>query len=494
MRYIYSSLSIYLFLISVTSCGNWFLPPLEINSLIIENNIIIVFSAQPSEESIKKAFSLTEDGQTISGSFSFSNKTVVFNPLNSFRDNYEYIITISTIAEDRKGNSLLNDFIHKFYTKQDIEDPRILNISPINESNLILSPDKISIVFSKSIDIVSFDRAISINPSISYVLEWNTEYSAVDIIPLKPLIKGTRYTLTINTLLTDIYRNAMLTVFKSTFLYGLDMNPPEINIIWQTSDGASGPLIPNYENHNIPSSSDIIIKFDKQILIDAIAGFIEINPPVSISITPNFITKDSVIITLNNIPRWNNNYSLKLKKGITDTFGNKTESDLFFPLFFNKENYRPILFSGGILKNNLDYIYINSTTDYSAITFDVTYFDPSSNTGIPTELYYAFRISNEADSLSLVSAMQAISISTRNSCAYISIRTMNFLTSVDSEYNIIHSMLNDNEDGKLCILKIGIDIENRDNRGLIIFSIRNSISDNLGNTIINPINITLNKQ
>jgi len=494
MRYIYSTLIICLFSFIFFSCGIWLLPPLEVVSITAENTVNIVFSAQPSEESIIKAFSMTEEGQSVSGTFSFNDKTVVFSPLNGIRTNYEYYIIISTTAEDKNGNSLLKDFEYRFYTKQDIENPEILDIIPANESNLILAPEKISITFSKTIDTVSFEKSVSISPSITYILEWNNEFTAVDIIPAKPLNEGTRYTITVNTTLTDIYRNAMLSAFRSTFLYGFDRNPPEILIYHETKNGVSDLIIPDIINQNIPSDSDFIIEFNKRVQIESIAGFVEITPSISITVIPDIAAKNSARIQLNQKPEWEKSYTIKLKKGITDTFGNKTEEDIIFPIVFNLEKHRPVVFSGGALVNNTEYELINSATNYSAITLDVVHFVPGGNTETPTELYYAFRISNDAHSLSLVSAMQAISISTRNSCAYISLRTMNFLTAADLEYDDIYALLDDNNGGKLCILKIGIDIENSDNRGFIIFSIRNNISDNLGNTMVESLSFTLNKQ
>jgi hypothetical protein len=437
---------------------------------------------------------MTEDGKTISGSFTFNDKTVIFEPLNGLRANQEYHIIITTTAEDKNGNSLLKDFEYRFFTKADTKPPRILEISPVNESNLTVPPGKISIVFSKPVDTVSFEKALALTPTITYVLKWNSEHSAVDIIPIKPLAEGVRYTMTISTALTDVSRNTLLVPFTSTFLYGLDLNPPAISVRWHPPNGASGSLIPDTVNIGLPSDSYFIIEFDKQVFIDSIAGFIEITPSASITVTPDLITKNNVRLALNQKPEWDKNYTLKLKKGITDTFGNKTETDVLYPLVFNAEKHRPVTFLGGILNNNSEHIFINPSTDYSPVTLDVTYFNPSGHVEKSTELYYAFRISAEADSLSLVSAMQAISISTRNSCAYVSIRTMKLLTSADIEFTAIRDLLDNYEDGVLCILKIGIDIENTDNRGFIIFSIRKDIADTLGNTMSDSLNFTLNKQ
>jgi hypothetical protein len=248
-------------------------------------------------------------------------------------------------------------------------------------------------------------------------------------------------------------------------------------------------------NANLPFDSEFNISFDKRIFIDTIAGFIEISPSISFTVIPDLIARNNARLIFNQKPEWDKSYTLKLKNGITDTFGNKTETDFIYPIIFNAEKNRPVTYINGVLDNiGVGYKFINSESDYSTLTLDITYFDPSGNEERSTELYYAFCVSAEADNLSLASAMQAISISTRNSCAEISIRTMKILTSTDPEFNTIYSLLDDGSGGNICILKIGIDVKNRDNRGLIIFSIRNDIADNLGNTMIASLNFTLNKQ
>ncbi|GHV96648.1 hypothetical protein AGMMS50293_29680 [Spirochaetia bacterium] len=150
MRHLYNPLvPVSIFLVLLVSCGEWFLPPLEVVSIAAEQNVQIVFSASPSPESIKKAFTMTEDSQTLSGDFSFNGKKVIFSPVNGIRINREYTITLSTVAEDQKGNSLLKEYIYRFNTKDTTGAPYIVSITPANESNIITQPEKITIVFSK---------------------------------------------------------------------------------------------------------------------------------------------------------------------------------------------------------------------------------------------------------------------------------------------------------------------------------------------------------
>jgi hypothetical protein len=494
MRNVYCILSVLFIVATIFACGSWLLPPLEVVSVSTDGDVKITFSTQPSEESVKKAFSMTEDGQAVTGRFTFTGSAVIFAPVNGLQDNRKYNIVVSTTAEDKKGNSLSRDFKYEFYTKQDMELPRIMEIIPADESDLAVQPDKITIAFSKQVDTASFEKAFSITPVATYVLEWNAGNSIVDIIPIKPLAEGARYKVTVNTALTDIRRNALLASFTSTFLYGLDRDAPEMSVRWESPGNVSGLLIPETVNTNIPCDSVLVVEFDKPVFIEAMTGFIEIHPSIGITVTPDLVAKNNARIQFNQKPEWDKGYLLKFKKGIADTFGNKTETETQYPLVFNAEKNRPVTYIGGVLNNNSNYEFINFISNYSPITLDVVYFDPSGHVEKSTELYYAFRISAEADCLSLVSAMQSVSISTRNSCAYISLRTIKFLTASDIEFDAINNLLDDNGDGKLCVLKIGVDIENTDNRGFIVFSIRRDIADNLGNTMIEALNFTLNKQ
>jgi hypothetical protein len=493
MRHFQSDVILLLFASLILSCGSLLLPPLEVVSVSTGNDIRIVFSAPPSGISIIKAFSLTEDNIIVSGTFAFDDKTVIFSPVNGIRVNRGYKITISTIAEDREGNSLLREFQYQFFTKQDIEAPRVISIFPENEARLDTVLDKIDIVFSEPVNIVSFSDAFRISPSLDFLLEWDVNNSAVSIVPAKPLADGTRYTVTINTALADESNNRILENFLSTFLYGTDRVYPSFSIQWESQNGQTGTVMPESINEHIPSDSTFSIQFDEVIAVETISGFIELTPSADIAITPDLHTRDRAVINFSSRPEWNMPYTLKIKKGIADTSGNKTETDSSFSLIFNNEDYRPVVFEGGFFKNGLTYDNINEDTDFSFIELNAVDFPQ----GIirSTDLYLVFRISASADSISLVSAMRSITVSATNSCVSISLRTMQILSDTEYQVSDIYGIIAEGIDnGKLSVVKLTLELNNTTENGFIVFSVDRNIIDNLDNNMKNPVELVYNKQ
>ncbi|GHV55841.1 hypothetical protein AGMMS49579_19560 [Spirochaetia bacterium] len=477
----------------IFSCASWLLPQMEILSVSTEGDIRISFSAPPTEASIRKAFSMTEDGTSLQGEFFFNDSDVIFKPLNGLRENREYSILISTVAEDIKGNSLTKDFRYRFHTKENLKGPRIIRVEPQNETSLTLPPAAITVFFSGPVDTNSFTEALRLSPSVTHVLEWNEACSTVRIIPVKPLTPGTRYTITVSTALMDLSRNKLLLPFNSTFLYGTDRSPPRCYLSRESSSNTTGNLIPGTLNEHIPSDSKLKISFDKEVSIESLAGFIGISPALGMTVTPNLERRDRGIISFPQKPEWGKPYTLTIRKGITDTFGNKTEEDIEFPLVFNHSNFKPPVFAWGGLKNQNTMERISRDTDFSTISFDPNYFQERVDRAM--DLYLVFSITEDADSLSFVSATRAISISATNGCAEISIRTMKVLTEAEYTASDIYdpAMLAGNGE-KFCALKMGIEFENAKQLGLIIFSINKELSDSLGNTMTGNITLTYNKQ
>ncbi|GHV62272.1 hypothetical protein AGMMS49587_08640 [Spirochaetia bacterium] len=477
----------------IVSCASWLLPPLEILSVSTNEDIRISFSAPPTEASIRKAFSMTEDGTGLQGTFFFNDRDVIFRPLNGLREGREYAIFISTTAEDARGNSLVKEFQHRFHTKAELGEPRIISIEPQNETSLTMQPDAVTLVFSEPVDANSFTEALRLSPSITHVLEWKEDYSGVRIIPVKPLTEGTRYTITVSTALMDLSRNRLLRSFSSTFLYGVDRSPPVCRLSWESPSDTGRDLVPGSLNEGIPSDSRIKLSFNKKMAIESLAGFIGTSPSLGCTITPDLVSRDQGIISFPQKPEWGKTYTLAIRKGITDTLGNKIEEDIEFPLVFNHGNFRPPVFAWGGLKNQNTMERISGDTDFSTISFDPDYFQEQRERAM--DLYLVFRITADADSLSLVSAMQAISISATNGCAEISIRTMKILTDAEYEASDIYDPAAQAESGeKFCALKTGIEFENAKQLGFIIFSINKELSDSLGNTMTGNVTLTYNKQ
>jgi hypothetical protein len=473
------------------SCGTWLLPPLEVVSIHIENDVKILFSATPSKQSIKNAFSITEDGVTLSGNFLFDDKYVVFTPVNGIRQNHAYIVTVTTMAEDEKGNSLLNDFIYQFHTKDVTEAPAVLSIYPENESVILTEPSALVFTFSKPVSERSFINAFKIAPSVNHLLEWNSDFTSVSVLPASPMGYG-RYTVSVSTNLTDEYENRLLNAFTSTFLYGTDKTEPEYTMVWESGNSASGAIIPEAITDKIPLDAEIHITFNETVAIESIAGFFTITPSTGFTVTPDLQTKKDAVITFSKPPVWNETYALTVHKGIGDIYGNKTSSDARYTLLFDNSKYKPGLFKGAFFKTGAAYKQINSLTNYTELALAAV--DFPQGTLVAASLYVVFNISPGAGGIFLPSAMRNISISTTNGCASISIKTMTALTRDELIASDIYGHLNLEPDDNPSALKLGVEVYNQNKNGLITFYFGRDISDSLGNKMTDDCSFTYSKQ
>jgi hypothetical protein len=429
----------------------------------------------------------------LSGSFFFDNEYVVFTPVNGIQQNRTYTVTVTTIAEDWSGNSLLNDFEYQFYTKPVTEAPDILSIYPENESVILTEPSALVFTFSKPVSEQSFIQAFKIAPSVNHFLEWNSDFTSVSVLPASPMDYG-RYTVSVSTNLTDEYENRLLNAFTSTFLYGTDKIEPEYTMIWKSGNSASGEILSGTVTDKIPLDAEIHITFNETVAIESIAGFFTITPSTGFTVTPDLQTKKDAVITFTKPPVWNETYALTIHKGIEDMYGNKTSSDTHYTLLFNNSLYKPISFKGAFFDTTTAYKQINSLTNYTELTLAAGNFPQGSTIPADTFLYVVFNISLDADGIFLPSAMRNISISTTNGCVSISVKTMTALTDSELKSSPFYTYLNLEPDDNLTAVKLGIEVYNQNKNGLITFYFGQDISDSLGNKMTEDYSFTYSKQ
>jgi hypothetical protein len=429
----------------------------------------------------------------LSGDFEFQGKRVVYRPVNGLRDGREYFVLIGTEAEDEKGNSLEREFRYRFRTKDDTEGPLVVSIDPADESILTLPPGTIFLRFSEPVDPQSFGEALRISPSLNHILRWDADEAAVEIVPLKPLDEGTRYTLSLGTALRDKFRNPMLLPYSATFLYGPDQEAPVFSLEWESPSGPRGGLEAESPNRGIAGDAELSLVFNKRVAVESVPGFLEINPSLGISFIPDLENRDRGRIVFSQKPEWNKPYTLIIKQGIADTLGNKTRQDLRFPLLFDRGDFKPPLFVRGFLKNDSVYEAIGGDNNFASLTLDALSFPVQ--TEKETELYLVFKVSEEAELLSLVSAMSSLSFSVTNGCIYISIKTIEVLNHAAYTGSPVCDPLEQPEMGeKFCAILAGIEIENTARQGMVTITIDGDLADSLGNSLGESVSIVWNKQ
>jgi hypothetical protein len=487
-----------LLLILFNSCAPWLLPPLRVLSCALEEDkggLFLRFSVPPREDSLVKAFSMAEDGVRLEGRFDFAGEEIWFHPVNGIRKNRTYELNITTAAEDRQGNSLETDYRRVFTAKAEGEPPQVAAILPADGSVLKEAPEEILILFSEAVDPVSFEEALRINPFPSYVIQWDGDYGEVRIRPVKPLTLGTRCVISISTALLDRARNSMVLPFTSSFLLGDDRSPPAFSLAWANSpEGVPLPLAEGLKT-GLPPDAEFNISFTREVEIESLGAYLEIQPSLGLAVKPERNSRTKARISFTQRPLWGETYNLMVRRGIGTEGGGETGEDSVFSLVFDAPQYRPPQFLRGFLDIRSELKILSEERDFDSLVLDPLIFPPVPGGTEAVELCMVFAVSSEADSLSPSSAMEAFSISAVNACVYISIkklRTLDEASYRNSGFN--DSTLEAEEGKKLCALIYGLEIENTQRQGLIVFSIKSFLKDLLGNSLGRDITITWNKE
>lgn len=498
MRLLYRSV-IVLFTVLLFSCAQLQFSEFTIESCdFVENTVKITFSAEPNQYTFIKAFSLKEDTSDTTGTFSFDANTVTYYPNNGIKANYLYNLSITTDAEDREGNSLRRKYEKTYTTRENFDRPSIIKITPANESNITSQVNEIVFEFSKPIDVDSFKSAFSISPYVTYIVTSENNDKTVKVQPIDLLKKNSRYNITVSKKLADKNRNFLLNDFKSTFINFDDKKIPEYSFYW--NDGVNDNFILEQSvNTKIPNDVKLILDFDEEIDINYIISYIEIEPSISVTVTPDKISKKTATIEFSNNIIWNQEYTIKILKGIKDLCGNEIKDDHKYKIVFNNEKNRPVTLEKvfiNLLNGNTTFDEIKN---FTTLTFDTANF-PTTNIKTDTNIYAIFNISEDAACISELSVMNAFNITYTNSCLNsITVKTVNVMT--EAQVNNNNQLKNAYDsititEGKLCVVNIGIEIINSGNAntGVLTINFDKGIKDNLGNIMPKNCEYNINKQ
>lgn len=496
-----------LFSFSFFSCGFFLVPPLEvITSTFDEKGVIIEFSRSPTSFSLKNGFSLTKDDENLTGQFYFYDNFVRFEPQKGIQKNFEYKLKLSSEIEDKKGISMLNDYYHTHSTRIEEVAPWVKSITPSDGTVFFDDNQKINHIeftFSEGIDPASFDSNFRIEPSVDYVSTFSECGSIVQIVLLEELQFGKEYIIYLDTNLSDLYGNKMENPFVSSFSYGQDFISPDFDFFLLSKDDNEVLKIEN-QIDNVFIDDRFQIVFNEIVDIENLSAFISMEPDIPFSLDIDYQTKKSAKIFFDKNITWGKQYFLKINPGISDKAGNTSQKEKIFSLCFNNEKNRPVKFLKAYLKNGQNFHLFSLDNQYSSLSFDVVDFPTVvGSESVSTDLYLFFLVSKESEGINRFSAMEFIDLSGTNGCSDFFIKKITSFPSkeffsqtdfplqqIDQE---LFSYYENQENGKICILKCQVEITNNENKGLITLSINKDVSDTLGNTLNEEIICVVNK-
>jgi hypothetical protein len=239
--------------------------------------------------------------------------------------------------------------------------------------------------------------------------------------------------------------------------------------------------------------AEFAITCDCDVGIESLGAYIELQPSLGIDIRADKNSRSGASFRFTQRPAWGETYTLLVRRGISAVGGRESTEDLAFPLLFNDPAFMPPEFLGGLFKSPGESKILSRESDFDSLVLNVLEF-PTTGIAAAAELCLVFEVSEEASSLAPASAMRAFSLWVSNGCAAVSIKTVRVLDEMSYRGSVFNDPALDGGTGKtLCALVYGLEIENTERRGLIVFSIDTSLRDLLGNSPRQGLHITWNK-
>lgn len=195
-------------------------------------------------------------GTLVGGTVTFSGTTASFTPMAALAPSTLYTATITTGAENPRGNSLASNFVWMFTTGA---IPTVISTNPLNGARNVVISQKITATFSQAMSPTTvmaagtFTVAVAgaggaaVPGAVTYVAATNTATFA----PTANLLPSTQYTGTISTSAQSATGNALAANFVWSFTTGTtpDTTPPTV-IATIPASGAMGVPI----NHTITAT------------------------------------------------------------------------------------------------------------------------------------------------------------------------------------------------------------------------------------------------
>ena len=474
-------------LFTFCSCGSLILPELKIDSFSHDDKCIYIeFSQEPEKSSIQKAVTLKEDESTVTGWFDFSEKTVLFYPEEGIRKNYDYILTVSTGAETADGNSLSENKLYLFSTRDEKTAPEILEIYPENEEYVDTDNIQISIRFSEPISRKSFYDSFSCSPNFEYNVVFLNDDTEVSIQPVSELKINTEYKIKIQNSVEDLCRNFLKNEFTSSFHYKKDASVPDIKVTFFDDEDFSVIADNNSTTEHVPLNSSVKIEFTKEMNVSSLLSFISFNPAVSYKVQKDEKEGKFLIYKFSSL-NWDQTYTLRIKKGMNDIAGNINDKNYEFIFKTNSEKSMNVSFIEGYLEtsrwtssvHNDDTLIINDSTNYGLFSLNPEQFTSSSSQN--ANLFLVFDTSSLSDGIDIYSAMAGISISEANFCLSTFIKNMEIVNPNNYENEFIDTFISALDGHNLCVLKLVLEVTNSSKPGFITLKLNKEISDTLGN-------------
>ncbi|MDR0388706.1 MAG: Ig-like domain-containing protein [Spirochaetaceae bacterium] len=318
------------FEVSAWNPGNGFFPGFN------ETGLSFVFSHEPDRISVERAFTLTEDGQALTGYFSWNGKRCVFSPASPFRQNREYRITILQDAMDTKGLSMDGYFEGRFYTREAGRRPEVVTVDPPYDGLMSGERGRLIMEFSEPVDSLSLTRELSLSPVMTGSWSLGAEGREAEFIPWEPWRHNTLYQVRLSENFSSAIGIPLGSEFVSRFRTGIDTEPPRLTGAFAL-DLTGAELFEleeaPAENSLWEGSYRIGLVFSEEVDSASLKSRIALHggPALALESEPGY--GGFFVFRLTEKPGYKSRFSLSIAGGVFDRAGNGSEEEYLFRIY-----------------------------------------------------------------------------------------------------------------------------------------------------------------
>jgi len=472
----------------------------------LTNNIALDFSLEPDRNSAERAFSLSEEGRSIAGHFSWQANRMIFAPAVPLAVNKVYTIVLKTDAQDIKGLSLERQFEAVFTTRYGGGRPALLAAVPEDGTVMQAERGTVELLFSGPLDRDSLQN-LSFSPAISGV--WNLEDTQCRAVftPSENWQNGRSYRLTIGAAVQSELEVEAGRGYMLHFVAGTDHEPPELLSASALDDTGADTMILTVagesatENTGWERNFRLCLVFSEAVDTASVSSALSCEPSLGLILETEPGFSDTVVYRFNDAPVYNASYTISLRKTVRDMAGNtletkdnteangNTEASLIWYIRADGENSRPPLLRGlrfpktpGSSRSAND--LITFTQELLFADFPVESGNYVFDRGVDTWIELYFETAPNA-SVDLLSLMDRFRFSATNGALSFSPRLMISPNEMISPYemNNVSFSVGDPAPGweDFCRVEIRGVLTNHPYTGMVTIEVGAGLRDSLGN-------------
>lgn len=316
----------------------------------IQPQIFIEFNKKMNKKSVESSFSFTSKYSGTDGTFRWQENKMFYDLTDQLEYGGRYTMSMSSEAEDAKGNTISKDYIVHFYVGENRTLPKVLNVSPTDLSINVLPDSPIILIFNQEMKTKETEEAFSLSPSADGYFSWANSNQELTFTPYDDLTFGQNYTISLSTSAETINGAKPLEKFSSFFRVGENFDP--IIILSQESsnatvltDGVTG----------IEKNEGFVFTFNKAMDVDSVESNFSIKKLEDLSSVTGIFYWNVAYDQFRFQPEDNldleTTYRLELKKSAKDIYGNQLDDDTYLDFTVDGLNSQYLDVSSILLEN-----------------------------------------------------------------------------------------------------------------------------------------------